>query len=236
MSAKVWIIIPCIILLGICLCACGRSGDEEESEASGERYLLKVLPKGSTEYASASAVDRVVKKHVTGEEVECTGTVGNDYTYVSKDRDMTFHVESTLQGYGGIPTGGSTKTAQYVNVKYSDGILAYYKEDIEAVLAASDLNLRDRAEYKKHILYGPDADLEHIAEIIAKADDIYKPEIAYNSKEFMERYYAYRLNVYYVDPDTEKETYVATFNIDGSWSKESAYEELKEKHKEIVGE
>lgn len=225
-----------IILCMICFTGCGKQTVASKDEVQGEQYTAKKVSLGSTEYASDKDVDRFVKKHVIGEEVEFKekhsgDREGYDYVYASKDRDLTFLVKSTLQGYGGMPNGNPTKQIQTVQVKYADGIRDYYWDDIENVLANSDLKVEGKKESARiDIYYETYSDLEHVAKVLSEIDDLYKKEETYNSKAFLKKYPLCRFHIDYKSADMEKHYCTVMIDITGEWSEDSLYKKLVSEH------
>lgn len=227
--------IGCIaILCSLTLIGCGKREKTEDEELYGNHFYLKVVSKKSTEYASDEAVKKCVKDHVKKENVELVDTFvainGNKYQYRSVDRDLTFFVESLLEGYGGIPTGGTTKQRQLVVVNYAQGIQNYYWEQIGDTLEKHQVNYLGKDNSDKIQIYlNSYLELKKISKAVCEVDDIYKNETNYNTIQFMKQYPLCDFIFYYKNADKE-EGYVTSLEIDGSWSEESLYQYLSSEY------
>lgn len=223
------------VFVSIVLSGCGSKYDEQAEVVSGEHYTLKKVPLDSNELASENDVNRIVEKHVMGENVELVekwNDIGGElYQYVSTDRELSFTVYNTLRGYGGMPNGGVSKLIQTINVNYSEGIMNFYSNDIRNVLENSSYRFEPRKNnFDYNIYYKDFSELKDISNIVIKINDIYKQELIYNSKEWLEKYPVCRIYIRFIDPNTNDDYPTAYVDITGDWDENRLYTYLSSEH------
>lgn len=227
----------CIVVFGFTGCRNNEAADYSNVEEGyhSEHYTAKKVSLNSDDYASDSDVDSAVKSHVIGEAVECEDKVpaveGYTYHYASTDRDLHFDVNSVLRGYGGMPNAKPSKMIQTINVNYAEGIRDYYWQQVIDELEESDLNYSERKQPgSMDVFYESFSDLEYIAEVLSKVDDIYKKELQYNTEEFLKKYPLCGFHMKLRKQGEDNGYSVTNIDIDGSWTQEALYKNLVDAH------
>lgn len=147
------------------------------------------------------------------------------YTYVSTERDLTFTVISTL-----YPIGIDASTIGYgkrIDVRYAQAVHELYMDDLEKIFADMDGSI-EKAYY-----YDSYEELEEIAKRLTKADELYRKEEKYNTKEWLKENYLKQLRFSYRWNDSEnneKSETVFSINIDGTIEYDEIYEYITYMH------
>ena len=143
-----------------------------------------------------------------------------DYVFASKERDLEFTVRSYRMGVG-IVGGGTIGYQPHIDDNYVDQVHAYYKDRMDMIFDGMEQHTR---AYRNPMVEKTE-DITAIAQAIHDANEVYREELKYNSKQFIKDHPYCYLAVYAYTTDEEDSDGVKEFiqySIDGS--KKSAKE------------
>jgi len=151
------------------------------------------------------------------------------YYFSSKERDFTFTAVSTLRNATFVEPI-SFLYEKVLKIKYVDEVQALYKNEVENIVDEIPYEMVGKYKAYRYTSYD---DLENVAKILTRADDVYKAELEYNSQEWLKKYPIWRDALYYKGLDENGETYSNvqfTIALDGSRDYAEMYDYLTYMH------
>lgn len=142
------------------------------------------------------------------------------YYFKSKDRDLEFRAINTRQSV----FFESGLYGKCLHIKYAEDVHKLYEPDIDRILTNAGYDL----EHNRFLIDSFN-DLTYVSDALSRVDDVYKPEINYNSAEWMEKHPATNCKVsrkYISENGKETGLQIGGINIDGTWDQKKIYDYL----------
>lgn len=208
------------ILLLLIICAVSMVGcGQKKGKLFKKKYVLKrVAENVPDEKYKFSRIEKVKDAEVSTEI----------YYFESKERDFEFTAVNTRQPI----MYESGLYGKSLRVQYADDVHNLYTDDIESAIRKADYDFTHNRFVIRSF-----GELAAIAKVISEADDYYKEELQYNSKEWMMENPAYSCKIYLKQQNEEgkESSYsVGGVNIDGSWDYDKLYDYLCFKYASCV--
>jgi len=181
--------------------------------------------------ASKREVNKKVHETVTSEKCQFVSvehftneTPKRDvYTYET-DRGLTFETVSTLRPFG--IDGATIGYNQSISVNYESAVHELYIDRITDILG-------DILDDRNRIYYSDFNEFEKIADLISRADDVYKEELAVNSSEWLKKNPVLNIRLYFKGDKynvNSNDTFIVGININGTHDFDELYDYITYKH------